>query len=279
MKSNTLTRRLLAACGTLLALAAPAAHAQAFPERDLIRPLVADPIEPRNFVSVLGVDTNQSQSTFGSVGLGFNYGLYRWSGKKPGDGWQLGMFAGFNSQFDLEESSYPLINTDYRVGFPLSFRYGDLSGRVRIFHQSSHLGDEFILYGHPPERIDLSLEAVDFLVAWERAGWRPYVGALYTFHSTPSDLKKTAIHAGVDYAGTQPVLWGGRLVGGLDIRALEESDWRAGVSAKVGLEFGRRAPDRRGITVLLEYFDGPAPFGQFYRDVITYYGMGVQFDF
>jgi hypothetical protein len=31
--------------------------------------------------------------------------------------------------------------------------------------------------------------------------------------------------------------------------------------------------------VLLEYYDGAAPYGQFYNDVISYYGLGVQFDF
>jgi len=32
-------------------------------------------------------------------------------------------------------------------------------------------------------------------------------------------------------------------------------------------------------TVLLEYFDGAAPFGQFYQDMVTYYGASLQFDF
>jgi hypothetical protein len=51
------------------------------------------------------------------------------------------------------------------------------------------------------------------------------------------------------------------------------------VSAKVGLQYGRPAPDRRGMRVMLEYFDGPAPFGQFYHDVLTYYGIGLQLDY
>jgi hypothetical protein len=75
------------------------------------------------------------------------------------------------------------------------------------------------------------------------------------------------------------VLFGARLVGGLDYRSLQATDWRGGLSAKVGLEFGKPRPERRGLTVLLEYFDGSAPFGQFYRDVVSYYGVGVQFDF
>ena len=69
-------------------------------------------------------------------------------------------------------------------------------------------------------------------------------------------------------------------LGGADsVRSLQATDWRGGLSAKVGLEFGRPRPERRGLTVLLEYFDGSAPFGQFYRDVVSYYGVGVQFDY
>ena len=258
---------------------APAARAETFPKGDVFAPLVADPIEPRNFISFLHLDTDAVETTLGSVGLGLNFGFRRWPGSQPGDGWQLGIFAAFASQFDLEGDSYPLLNADYRVGFPLTYRRGAFSARARIFHQSSHLGDEFILQGNAPQRENLSVEILDLVLAWDRGGWRPYVGGLYVVHRDPGDLKQGGLQVGVDYKGTQPAVFGGRLVGGIDVRALEETSWRRGVSVKVGLEYGRPGPDRRGITVLLEGFDGPAPFGQFYHDNITSYGLAVQFDY
>jgi hypothetical protein len=280
IERETLMKRSFSAVfAILLAIAVQDAGAQGFPAGDVFNPLVADPIEPRNFLSVLATDSERAQTTLGSVGLGVNFGLYRWAGQTPRDGWQVGIFAAFNSQFDLEADSYPLVNTDYRVGIPLSFRRGDFSGRARIFHQSSHLGDEVILTGTAPQRVNLSVEIVDFVLAWERAGWRPYAGGLYILHRDPKDLGQGGVQAGVDYVGTKPVLFGARLVGGVDYRALQATDWRGGLSAKVGLEFGRPRPERRGLTVLLEYFDGSAPFGQFYRDVVSYYGVGVQLDY
>ena len=81
----------------------------------------------------------------------------------------------------------------------------------------------------------------------------------------------------MDYVGSNAVLFGARPVAGLDYRALEENDWRGRVSVKAGLSFGRHEPQPRGITVLLEYYDGPAPFGQFYHDVVSYYGVALQF--
>lgn len=261
----------------LLAFAVQGVRAESFPDGDVFRPLVADPLETRTFLSVIGVDFEQTQTTAASVGIGANLGFYRWPGERPGEGWQLGMFAHFASQFDLEGESYPLVNTDFRVGFALSFRRGEFSGRAKLLHQSSHLGDEFLLQGNAPQREDLSVELIDVVFAWQRAGWRPYIGASYLYHTDPGTLNKWGIQAGVDYLGSTAVLFGGRLTGGLDARSHDENNWRLGLSAKLGLAYGRPDPDRRGVTVLLEAYDGPAPFGQFYRDVISYYGVSLQF--
>lgn len=269
--------RFLPALAFVLAFAVQGVRAESFPNGDVFRPLVADPLETRTFLSVIGVDFERTQTTAGSVGIGANLGFYRWPGERPGEGWQLGMFAHFASQFDLEGESYPLINTDFRVGFALSFRSGEFSGRAKVLHQSSHLGDEFILQGNAPQRQDLSVELIDAVFAWERAGWRPYIGTSYLFHTSPSALNKWGFQAGLDYQGSRAVLFGGRLVGGLDVRWHDENNWREGVSAKLGLAYGRPDPDRRGVTVLLEGYEGPAPFGQFYHDVISYYGLALQF--
>lgn len=136
----------------------------------MFRPMVADPYEVRTFLSVIGMDFERNQTTAASVGLGVNLGLYRWRGQQPTDGWQLTMFSHFVSQFDLEAESYPLVNTDFRVGFALTHRSGAFSQRAKLLHQSSHLGDEFLLQGTGPAREDVSVELLDVAVAWERAG-------------------------------------------------------------------------------------------------------------
>ena len=269
--------RLLSAFVFLLAFAVQGARAQSFPVGDVFTPLVADPMETRTFVSAISIDFERQQTTASAVGVGANFGFYRWPGERPGEGWQVGMFANFNSQFDLEGESMPLINTDFRVGFALSFRSGEFSGRAKVLHQSSHLGDEFILQGNAPPREDLSMELLEAVFAWERAGWRPYIGASYLYHVEPGTVNKWGVQAGLDYIGSTPALFGGRLVGGLDVRSYDENDWRYRLSAKLGLAYGPAYPERRGVTVLLEAYEGPAPFGQFYRDVISYYGVALQF--
>ena len=271
--------RFLLTFAFLVAFAAQGARAESFPEGDVFRPLVADPIEPRFFVGMVSLDVGGENISMAPVGAGVNFGLYRWPGERPGEGWQLGVFGAVNSLFNLDSSSDDLVNTDYRIGIPLSYKRGAFSGRARLYHQSSHLGDEFILEGPATPRVNLSVEVFDLVLAWEHAGWRPYAGFGYLLRGDPDDLKKWGFQVGFDYVGTRQVLFGGRLVGGVDYRSMEETDWRRGVSAKIGLEYGRPGPNRRGVTVLLEYFDGAAPFGQFYQDTVTYYGASLQFDF
>jgi hypothetical protein len=268
-------RYVLAAIAMLLALPA---GAESFPIGDVFRPLVADPAEPRFFASLLSLDTAADRFTIASLGVGGNFGLRRWPGEQAGEGWQLGIFGAVFSQFSLDAPADDLINTDFSIGLPLAYKRGAFSGRARLWHQSSHLGDELILNGNAPQRIDLSIEAIDLLLAWEHGGWRAYGGRYYLLRGHPHGLRRAGAHAGLDYAGAATVL-GGRLVGGVDVKWFDETGWRPGTSVKIGLEFGRPRPQRRGISVLLEAYDGSSPFGQFYRDDITYYGVGLQFDF
>ena len=276
---NKMKRRFCWLLGIAFAFTAQVAPAETFPEGDVFRPLVADPVEPRFFVGLVNMDVGGDKVNVAPIGAGLNFGLYRWPGERQGEGWQLGVFGAIASQFNMDSSSDDLINTDFRIGFPLSYKRGAFSGRARLYHQSSHLGDEFLLEGPDVPRVNLSVEVFDLVLAWERAGWRPYAGFGYVLRRDPDDLKQWGFQVGFDYVGTRQVLFGGRLVGGVDYRSMEETDWRRGLSAKIGLEYGRARPNRRGVTVLLEYFDGSAPFGQFYQDTVTYYGASLQFDF
>jgi len=133
---------------------------EAFPVGDLFRPLLADPKQPRFFISVNDFHSSVVQYTLASVGIGETFGLYRFLGRREGDGLQLSVEGAIFAQFNLDTSSADLINADYITGLPAAYRYGDTSLRFRIYHQSSHLGDELLLSANPPQRVNLSFEAV-----------------------------------------------------------------------------------------------------------------------
>src|SRR5262245_54758533 len=153
-----------------------------FPEDHIFCPLIADPKEPRSFVSFLrgtfrSLDDPSGKGTsVGSVGLGDDFGLVRWGGPEAGEGVQLNVEGAIFAQFDLGTLSNDLINADYLVGVPLAFRRSGFSVRARIYHQSSHLGDEFLLRSEEPVRENLSFEAFELLASQEIGPFRAYGG-------------------------------------------------------------------------------------------------------
>lgn len=250
-----------------------------FPAGDLFRPLVADPKQPQFFVSFIEMRSPTERLTAASVGYGENFGLWRWPGAEPGDGWQLNFAGGLFAQFNLDAPSSDLINADYTVGFSLTHRRGPYSARLRLYHQSSHLGDEFLLSQPNIERINLSVEAIDAIASYEWDRWRLYGGVGYFIGRDPGDLEPGIAELGVEYRGHR-FRWDlGRLVAGVHLRSSEEQNWRTSTSAKIGLELGQADPGRRRVRILAEYYDGFSQFGQFFDTEIRYAGVGVYFGF
>lgn len=254
----------------------------ALPASYLFAPLRADPKEPRFFVSTLHAESAVRDTTLGAVGFGEQFGILRRE-TPAGLGWQLGLSGAVFAQFDLEAPSSDLINADYVIGVPLTWRQGDWSGRVRLYHQSSHLGDEFLL-STQPQRVNLSFEAIETLIARDFGGLRLYGGGEYLFDRDPSDLGEGLLHAGLDWRGQAIAfrlgdLGGARWMAGLDVKRWQQNDWDTQFSVKAGLEFAPlRDAGRNGRrwAALLEFYDGPVPYGQFYPSDVRYWGAAIQ---
>ena len=250
-----------------------------FPVGDLFRPLLADPKQPQFFVSINRFKSLGVRYTVASVGFGETFGMYRFFGSREGDGLQLSVEGAIFAQFNLEAPSYDLINADYTIGIPATYRHGDNSLRFRIYHQSSHLGDEFLQSVNPPERVNLSYEAIELIYSRELRGWRVYGGGEYLIHKEPGDLMPMSAHWGIEYRGSKPLVWNGRPIGGVDMKSFEEHNWAIDTSVKAGLEFGHPNPGQRRLRLMAEWYKGFDPRGQFYNNKVEYYGMGVSLGF
>ncbi|MGE0467733.1 MAG: DUF1207 domain-containing protein [Steroidobacteraceae bacterium] len=112
---------------------------------------------------------------------------YRIHENGAGMNWQFGIADAVFAQFGLERPSSDLINADYVIGLPLAWRRDDWSGRMRLYHQSSHLGDEFLL-NTQPQRVNLSFEAIEAIIAHDFGGLRMYGGGEYLIDRDPRDL-------------------------------------------------------------------------------------------
>ncbi|TCV86334.1 DUF1207 domain-containing protein [Sulfurirhabdus autotrophica] len=248
------------------------------PTGDLFRPLIADPKQPQFFVSYRRYDISGTTINTGAVGFGESFGFYRLQGEKPGDGLQISLSGGLFAQFDLDAPSSDLVNADYIIGLPITYRRGDYSARVRLYHQSSHLGDEYLLRVKP-ERVNLSYEAVEVITSKKWDNWRAYFGGEYLLHREPANLDRISLHGGGEYIGSTNY-WGiGRFVAGLDLKSFQEHGWSIDTSLKAGFEVGQPDPGGRRMRLMAEVFSGYAPHGQFYNERINYYGLGMYFGF
>ncbi len=261
-----------------------------FPHDDIFRPLLADMKQPRFYVSFRNVDFRTGGLPAGGTddtikaaigGMGKDFGLWRRSTRHRCDGLQVSILGGVFSQFNLDTSSDDLINTDFLVGPELTLRRGPVSARLRIYHQSSHLGDEFILNNPGVDRVNLSFEVFDGLVAFTGRWWRLYVGGGYIL-SSDSDLPGDGLgQGGFELRGLR---FGhkasrGTLVFGTDWQSFEARDWDFTTSVKGGIELSNPAGSNR-FRVLLVYLRGSVPFGQFFNtERIENYGLELQFDF
>lgn len=265
---------------------ASAPGAVGLPRGEVFAPLIADPKEPDFLISYLWIRTDSRNSSVGAVGLGQTFGLLRWRGRRPGDGLQLGLSGAVFAQFDMGLPSKDLLNADYLIGFPITYHRGAFSARARLYHQSSHLGDEYLLETQPqPQRVNLSFESLDLLLAGEAGPFRVYGGGEYIPWRVPPDLKPGRLHGGLEYRQPGSLLRIGgvvkaRVVMALDVRSWQQQNWRPGWSARGGLELtSARDEDGLGqrLAVLLHLYDGPSPYGQFYPVEITSIGMGAHF--
>ncbi|HET8542257.1 MAG TPA: DUF1207 domain-containing protein [Anaeromyxobacter sp.] len=251
------------------------------PQGDVFCPLIADPKGTRSHLTYLRgeLPADTGARNVGSVGIADGMGLVRVGRSAPGDGVQLGIEAGVFAQFDLGTRSADLLNSDWVIGFPITFRVGGLSGRLRVWHQSSHLGDEFLARaGAEVTNEGLSFEAVEAMFSQELGAFRAYAGVEYLLDATPSTLDPVVLHGGAELR-LGPVR-GPRLVAALDVKAAEQRGFEPAYSARAGVEIAHwssPAHPPRVIAVLAEYYEGPSPFGQFFTDQSRTFGFGFHF--
>jgi hypothetical protein len=245
------------------------------PKGYLFAPLIADPRWPHFSITYQRFLDDGQLTNAVAVSLGETFDLLRID-EAVGGAWGLGLQAGVFSIFDLDGPSFDLINTDFIVGIPVTYRTGDLSAMLRVFHQSSHLGDEFLL-SNRVERINLSFEAVDLKLSYELTKWlRIYGGGGYIFHHDPPELAPWSVQSGVEVRSRWTLLDGVlRPVVALDVQHREQNDWNTDLSLRAGIQFENLPFFDRKLQLMLEYFNGHSPNGQFYRDKIEYLGLGI----
>jgi hypothetical protein len=226
-------------------------------------------------ISVRRGDSRFGEEREGEAVLGENFPIVTLRrGSRP-------IVLGFGSQvygrFSLADAKSSLISIDWLAGINSTAFLGAWALTLELYHESSHLGDE---YGDRFQirRLDWTREVLTGWLAYGAGPWRFTGGASYVFTDELS-LPRPAASLGVDFRGRsrpgglaslQPVF-------GVFTEATSATSWRLSTSAKVGMAVVTPGRSRQFSIALIAH-DGLSTQRQFFRQESQYLGVELRFD-
>ncbi len=271
--------RLAALLLSLAALAAPAsAEVDLFPRPNVIFPVLsADPRHIQLSASYYRLD-GRDQS---DVGLGHSWGLTRWrTGGEQEWLWESDVEGMAYSRFRLGGGVNEFDTVDFFANLPVTVRRGDVAFKGTLFHQSSHLGDDYIRrtgdegfrYSVEGLRGQAEIDPWRFL--------RLYAGLEYLLHAVPYPQRWSG-QGGFELT-SDDLHWSRevptRLYLAEDLQTHERVKWNVDSHLVGGVKIGFRESPTRAMRVQAGWFDGHSPFGQFYSRRQEYVDLSVSFE-
>lgn len=219
------------------------------------------------------------------VSLGDHFPIFRWLGVGPVQGdLQVGIEGCAWAYFDMK-GDVNLFNTDYYVGIPLSYSFDNWAFRLRYYHTSSHLGDEYMVLHPTVTRLNPSMEAVDLFAAYDITNdLRVYggVGAVVRSDNTYK-LKRWYFEGGGDWRffdskNMYHLLYFQPYVA-MYLRSWQDNSWRLDANFALGCEISKLQNVGRCVRLYAEYHTGPCFIGQFSRDRSSYWSANLSYGF
>lgn len=260
-------------------------HAEWFPAGTLFCPMLADRRETVSYLGAVDFNSPWVGTTVAMTSIGDHIPLFRAPLGAPDSAVQLSLAAAVIALFDLNVSTFDFLHADFIVGVPLAVRRGAWSFRLRPYHWSSHIGDEFLL--REPQSVarkEISLEAIELLVARTIGPLRVVGGGEWWAQRVPSELPGGVGVLGVELKSPGKLQLGDYMV--VRGRAGGHVRWSSvepgpSASLRAGFEFGRGSPGwgpERRVGVMVEWFDGNSPFGQFFEEHLRFFGLSLYFN-
>jgi len=250
-----------------------------FPDEPAFTPLLAAPREVGLRGSIIGADRPDAGDFEGTnaeaeVSIGHRIPVVEVQSETATRprvviGFEVGVF----SRFFLETSTKDLINTDFRVGAPVSLRFKEWEGRAELLHVSSHIGDDF-LRRFPTPGGQVSRDGFEFLLARRFLhGARAYLGLDYNFHVNEG-VERSAARGGIEW-NPHSVSHRRRLAwpfAAADFQLASKANRLAGTGS-AGVLFDVNGKE---ISLELRGHFGPSPMGQLRNTDENFIGIGLR---
>lgn len=253
----------------------------------LFRPLMAD---PRQITYSAGWRFNDQalEKNVIDVSFGDSVPFYRWLHVGPWDGQlQIDLEGALWAVFDPLHDSSPLINADYYGGIPITYAAGDWSFRLRAYHISCHIGDEYLL-NHPTfERRNPSAEFVDFYASWDYTDELRFYAGLGVVVAQDKSwcCGRVYYEAGVEvrmprlgFIDRCSQLYGMPIFA-MDFEHQTQQDKHINQTYVLGYEWGKLSGLQRKLRLYLEYHDGYSYEGQFCKTPTDYLSLRVSYGY
>ncbi|GAB3749819.1 hypothetical protein GCM10028817_10310 [Spirosoma pomorum] len=266
-----------AASGTQPEMARP--KHEFLPKGHLFEPILLDPLEAQTYGSVLPYYSTNGEKYPGSIvpfEFGFAKPFYRRT-TEPGRSEELVLdlasFTQFEVYYDYQRNKQrrQIVNNDYKISFIYNIRRGENNYRIRLYHLSSHLGDDYIYRNRitAPSPNSVNYEVIDGTYSRVVRDWRLYGGIGIGLRKS-EERKRFSAQLGAFYK--KPSSRAARLVGGVDMKFWQETNFKPGIHAGIGVEVGRT---QNNLTFLLEGYSGFRPYSQFESQHTNWLGVGI----
>ncbi len=239
-----------------------------FPERALLPTLTTGPRDPVTTAQLIYDWENPTAfgpGVAGEVAISGAVALARLAGSGPDDALVVGLEGAAFARFSFQVVTRELVNTDWVFAVPLVWHRNEHWLRLRYYHTSSHLGDEYQRrFG--PSSVNFSRDGADVTAyvrpgaaVAERLGLAVYGLVFWSVNSHPEERPLWEARAGVEVDPARGALWRPFLT--LDVHAEEGTDWRPRYTAQTGIWL----PEAHGrpVRLAVQGYVGPSPLGQF----------------
>ncbi|NGX63409.1 MAG: hypothetical protein KR126chlam6_00820 [Candidatus Anoxychlamydiales bacterium] len=256
----------------------------------LFQPMLANPRQVTYSIGYRGNDKVAGRTAV-AVSLGDDFPIFRWLDIFNGHGdLQFGIESGIWSVFNMRPSpnigsGTALFNTDFYVGIPLVYSINKWAWRFRLYHISSHLGDEFLV-NHPSfDRKNPSFETFDVFFQYQALeALRFYAGAGFILHSDNTfPMKHYYVEYGFEARFLGSKIYYHNLFGTFFVatywRNWQLNDMNFDGTYLIGYEWSKLQGIGRKIRIFGEFHHGFSPDGQFMNQRTNYWSIKVAYGF